>query len=105
MSEKKGFFQRLRQRLNQGDSFLTRDLSELLPAGGKPDESTLEELETRLLMADVGVDATQAIMDTLYQQLDRKALADSQQLMAGLEAGIRGILDPVEQALRAGKDR
>ncbi len=103
MSEKKGFFQRLRQRLNQGDSFLTRDLSELLPAGGKPDESTLEELETRLLMADVGVDATQAIMDSLYQQLDRKALADGQQLMAGLEAGIRGILDPVEQPLRPEK--
>ncbi|MDQ2070157.1 signal recognition particle-docking protein FtsY [Natronospira bacteriovora] len=99
MSEKKGFFQRLRERLNKGDSILTRDITELLPSSGKPDEGTLEELETRLLMADVGVDATRKIMDGLYERLDRKALADGAQLMAGLEAEIESLLGPVEVPL------
>jgi len=99
MSEKKGFFGRLRERLNRGDSFLTKDLSELLPGSGPPDEETLEELETRLLMADVGVSATRQIMDGLHERLNRKALADRQQLLEGLESEIREILDPVEAAL------
>ncbi len=99
MSEKKGFFQRLRERLNKGDSVLTRDLSELLPGSGPPDEETLEEIETRLLMADVGVSATQQIMDGLHERLDRKALSDREQLLAGLEAEIRAILDPVDAPL------
>jgi len=96
MSEKKGFFGRLRERLNRGDSFLTRDISELLPGSGPPDEETLEELETRLLMADVGVSATQQIMDGLHERLNRKALADRDALIDGLEEEIRAILDPVE---------
>ena len=99
MSERKGFLQRLRDRLNQGDSFLTRDLGELLPASGPPDEDTLEEIETRLLMADVGVDATEAIMSGLRERLSRRALASREQLLEGLREEIETILAPVEEAL------
>ncbi|MCP1727938.1 fused signal recognition particle receptor [Natronospira proteinivora] len=99
MSEKKGFFGRLRERLNRGDSLLTKDLTELLPGSGPPDEDTLEELETRLLMADVGVSATQQIMDGLRERLNRKALANRDQLLQGLRQEVHAILDPVESAL------
>ncbi|HVO35810.1 MAG TPA: hypothetical protein VMT21_09610, partial [Gemmatimonadales bacterium] len=47
-----GFLARLRQRLNRGDSWLTRDLGDLV-AGRRIDAAILEELETRLLSADV----------------------------------------------------
>ena len=73
---RKGFFRRLRQRLNKGDSWLTYDLAHLVP-GGKPDEAFLEEMETRLLMADVGVDATSQIMDGLDKKLWRDELRDT----------------------------
>jgi fused signal recognition particle receptor len=51
-----GFFAKLKARLNRGTSWLK---TEILSVGSRPlDESTVEELETRLLTADVGVDAT-----------------------------------------------
>ena len=57
--ERQGFFKRLRTRLNRGNSWLTYDLAELF-RGRKIDAQALEELETRLLSADVGVEATGA---------------------------------------------
>ena len=54
--ESSGFFGRLKARLNRGTTWLT---SELLWLGEQPlDDETVEELETRLLTADVGVEAT-----------------------------------------------
>jgi len=54
--ENSGFFGRLKARLNRGTTWLA---SELLWLGEQPlDEETIEELETRLLAADVGVEAT-----------------------------------------------
>ena len=59
-----GFIARLRTKINKGDSWLTYDLDNLLPGQGLDDDA-LEELETRLLTADVGVEATMAIVDHL----------------------------------------
>src|SRR5690348_17343977 len=56
-----GFFKRLRARLNRGNSWLTYDLANLF-RGRKIDAQALEELETRLLSADVGVEATEHIL-------------------------------------------
>ncbi len=52
-----GFVRRLRARLNRGNSWLTYDLANLLPAG-HIDDATLEELETRLVSADVGLETS-----------------------------------------------
>ena len=49
-----GFFQRLRRKLNRGSSWLTDGLAALF-RGRSIDAEILEELETRLLTADVGV--------------------------------------------------
>ena len=59
-AERQGFIKRLRARLNRGDSWLTYDLANLAP-GGKIDEDVLEELESLLVMADVGIDTTSHI--------------------------------------------
>jgi fused signal recognition particle receptor len=56
-----GFFGKLKARLNRGTKWLA---AELLWAGEQPlDEATVEELENRLLAADVGVDATTSLVD------------------------------------------
>ena len=93
-----GFLQRVRQRLNKGDSWLTRDLADFVP-GGKIDDAVMEELETRLLLADVGVDATREIIDALNRRVVRKELKDLDALLAALEESLFEILAPCEQPL------
>lgn len=93
-----GFFKRLRARLNRGDSWLTYDLANLLP-GRKIDAQVLEELETRLLTADVGVEATEAILEGLRTKLARQELQDLDALLAALKAAILEILAPCSQPL------
>mgnify|MGYP001953756825 CR=1 FL=1 len=70
---------RLRARLNRGDSWLTYDLANLAP-GGKIDEDALEELESMLVMADVGIDTTTRIIDDLQKSLARKELKPETEL-------------------------
>jgi fused signal recognition particle receptor len=95
---RKGFFRRLRQRLNKGDSWLTYDIAHLMP-GGKPDEAFLEEMETRLLLADVGVDATTQIMDGLDKKLWRDELRDSNAVIETMREAMLGILSECEEPL------
>src|SRR6185295_9253635 len=80
-----GFFTRLRARLNKGDSWLTYDLANLLP-GREIDGAVLEELETRLLTADVGIEATEEILESLRSQVARKELKDIEALLRALRA-------------------
>lgn len=97
-AEKAGFFTRLRARLNKGDSWLTYDLANLLP-GGKIDETVLDELETRLITADVGVETTERILSGLRKKVARKELADLNALLAALRGSLLEVLAPVEQPL------
>ena len=96
--QKPGFIKRLRARLNQGDSWLTYDLANLAP-GGRIDEGVLEDLEAELVMADVGVEATERIIGGLQKRLARKELQDVEALRRGLHDAIVEILDPVAKAL------
>ena len=96
--KKVGFVKRLRARLNRGDSWLTYDLANLVP-GGKIDEDVIDELETRLVMADAGVDTAAKLVSGLHKQLARKELKDVEALMNGLRRSILDVLQPVEQAL------
>jgi len=96
--EKPGFFKRLRARLNAGDSWLTYDLANLAP-GGKIDDDVLEELETRLVMADVGVEATEEIIAGLKKRLARRELSDLAALQNGLRERMTTMLEPVARPL------
>ena len=93
-----GFFQRLRKKLNRGSSWLTDGLATLF-RGRRIDAEILEELETRLLTADVGVEATQYILDELRRRVARQELADVEALIAALRQSIAEILSPCAQPL------
>src|SRR5688572_4922510 len=97
-SKGQGFLARLRARLNRGDSFLTRDLSELF-SGRKIDAAALEELETRLLTADAGLEATEHILEGLHKRVARKELADVHALILALREAIVEILAPCAKPL------
>ena len=100
--KKQGFIKRLRARINRGDSWLTYDLANLAP-GGKIDEDTLEELESLLVMADVGVETTERIIADLHKRLARKELKDVDALQRGLRYAVCDILKPVEKKLQIEK--
>lgn len=97
-SERGGFIKRLRARLNKGDSWLTYDLANLAP-GGTIDDDVLEELESLLVMADVGVDTTERIIADLQSSLARKELKDVAALKEGLRRSLQDILRPVAEPL------
>ena len=95
---KPGLLQRLRSKLNQGDSWLTYDLANLIP-GGKIDEGVLEELETRLITADVGVETTERILASLRKKVARNELANLDSLIAALRESLMDIVRPVAEQL------
>jgi fused signal recognition particle receptor len=94
----RGFFKRLRAKLNQGPAWLTTDITELLP-GRKIDAEILDDLETRLITADVGVEASSRILEELRRRVARKELNDVDALLKALQEAMAQILRPVEQAL------
>ena len=94
----RGFFKRLRAKINVGPAWLTTDIKELIP-GRKIDAEILDELETRLITADVGTEATRRILDDLRRQVARKELGDVDALLAALHKAMVDILAPVERPL------
>ena len=94
----RGFFKRLRAKLNVGPAWLTTDITELLP-GRKIDAEILDDLETRLITADVGTEATGRILDELRRRVARKELNDVDALLAALRKAMVDILAPVERPL------
>jgi fused signal recognition particle receptor len=96
--ERPGFLRRLRNRLNRGNSWLTYDLTNLV-RGRRIDASILEELETRLISADVGVEATERILEDLRRRVARQELADVEALIAALRQSIAEILRPCARPL------
>ena len=63
------------------------------------DEELLEDIETQLLMADVGVEATRRIIDDLTEKSERKELKDAQALMDRLRLLLSEILEPCSAPL------
>lgn len=92
------FLSRLRAQLNRGNSWLTYDLANLVPGRGV-DEEMLEELETQLLLADVGVDATGTIMDQLCKQVRGGRIKTAEQLGQSLRGELEAIVQPCSQPL------
>ena len=93
--EKPGVFSRLKTGLAKTGSSLTEGLGNLFLGDKKIDDDVLEDLETRLLMADVGIESTSKIIDDLTEKVNRNELSDSEALMQNLFASMKDILAPV----------
>jgi fused signal recognition particle receptor len=95
---KAGFLARMRAKINRPGTWLSYDLANLVP-GRKIDAEVLDELETRLLTADVGVEATGQILDELRKRVARQELDDVDKLIAALTDAITAILLPTQKPL------
>lgn len=99
VAKKPGFFSRLKQGLAKTSQNLGSGLASLF-SGRKIDDELYEELETQLLLADVGVDTTQKLIKQLEQHADRKSLKDSGLLFEKLQQDMAALLKDVEQPLQ-----
>lgn len=102
---KLGFFARLKQGLSKTSASIGEGMASLFLGKKAIDDDLLDELETRLLMADVGVEATTAIMQNLARRVSRKELADSGALYKALQEELATLLRPVEQPLVVAADK
>lgn len=98
--EKPGFFDRLRNGLKRTRGQLAEGLGDLFLGKKAIDDDLLEELETQLLIADVGIEATQTIISQLTEQVSRKDLKDSGALFTALQETLTNLLEPVAQPLQ-----
>ncbi|MDO9619654.1 MAG: signal recognition particle-docking protein FtsY [Pseudomonas sp.] len=95
-----GFLERLKQGLSKTSASLGEGMASLFLGKKAIDDDLLEDLETRLLTADVGVEATTAIIGNLTKRVARKELADSGALYKALQDELVALLKPVEQPLQ-----
>ena len=91
------FFGKLTQGLKRTRTNFSEGLTSLFLGKKVIDEKLLEEIEARLLTADVGIAATQKIIQDLTMRMKRKELTDAEALMLALKNHLRDILLPVNQ--------
>jgi fused signal recognition particle receptor len=89
-----GLFASLRQRLSKTRENLSSGLADLLLGKKQIDDNLLEQLQDQLLMADVGMQATQKITDRLTESLQRRQLSDNESLIGALKHTMSDILAP-----------
>ena len=99
-AEKRGLFQRLRSGLARTRAQFGEGLSRLLRGRKAIDEELLEELETLLLTADVGVEATSRIIGDLTARAKRRELGDADALLRVLREQLLAILRSAEAPVR-----
>ncbi|MDT8370486.1 MAG: signal recognition particle-docking protein FtsY [Gammaproteobacteria bacterium] len=91
---KESLFGRLKKRLSKTSARLTDGFAVLILGKKAIDDDLLEQLETQLLSADLGVEATQTIITDLTQRAARKQLGDAQALFTALRDDMVKLLQP-----------
>ena len=98
-AQPENWLSRLRKGLSRTSANIGSGLGDVFLGKKAIDDQLLEDIETCLLTADVGIEATQAIIHNLTEQVARKALNDSDALFQSLREQMLSILEPVDQTL------
>lgn len=100
-----GLFARLKQGLTRTRSKLSEGLSALVLGQKTISKDLMEDVETQLLAADVGIEASEQIIANLQQRLARKQLSNPTEFMAALRQELEAILAPCEVPLTLSAER
>ncbi|WP_423063239.1 signal recognition particle-docking protein FtsY [Candidiatus Paracoxiella cheracis] len=96
---KKKLFGKLGERLKRTRTNFTNGIANVVLGKKTIDRNLLEELETTLLLADVGAEASQEILDNLSEQVARKELTNPEALIDALRNQLLAILSSSQQPL------
>jgi fused signal recognition particle receptor len=105
VAEKKGFFTRLKQGLTRTRTRFSSGIGALILGKKTLDGDLIELIETQLLTADVGVEASDQLIQSLTAKLKRNELADSRAVLTSLQEEMKNILRPCQQALEISDDK
>ncbi len=104
-SARRGIGARLKAGLARTRAQLGHRIAGLFRAHATIDEALYDELETLLLSADVGLPATNFLLESLRQQVARHALRDPERLESALRETLTGLLAPLERPAETGNAR
>lgn len=96
---KGGLFASLKRGLSRTHNILSSDIRDLVKLKREIDDDLLEEIEEQLLVADLGVEATQHIIADLTQRVSRKQLSDGDALLEAMHEDMLHLLEPVSKPL------
>ncbi len=88
------FLARMKAGLSRTRSSFSSGMATLLIGGKEIDDELLEDIETQMLTADIGVDATRRILDKLTGQVERAELTHSTALYKALQQELADLLEP-----------
>ena len=94
-----GFWTRMKQGMSKTSKNLGKGLADLLVGAKEIDDEIFEEIETQLLVADVGVEATDTIIGNLTDRVGRQELVHADALYEALQEELRNLLVPVDRPL------
>lgn len=92
-------FGRLRSGLSRSRGQFTEGLASLVLGKKQLDPELLEALEEQLIMADLGLETTERVLELLRQRLDRRALAAEESVLSALKETLVELLEDQEHAL------
>lgn len=98
-TESGSWFNRMKSGLTKSSKNLADGMVNILIGGKEIDDELLEEVETQLLMADIGVDATKTIIQNLTERTARRELIYSNALYKALQEELVALLAPRVKAL------
>ena len=90
--KKQGLFSSLRSKLGKTRSNLTSGIADIFLGKKRIDDDLLEQLEDQLLMSDVGMEATQQIIQKISASLGRNEISDDNAVFNALEKAMQEIL-------------
>ncbi len=98
--KKQGLFSSLRSKLGKTRSNLTSGIADIFLGKKRIDDDLLEQLEDQLLMSDVGMEATQQIIQKISKSLGRNEISDDNAVFNALEQAMQEILAVSNHPLR-----
>jgi fused signal recognition particle receptor len=98
-SERRGWFRRMKEGLGKTRANLSDGVANLFLGRKQIDDDLMEDLETQLLLADVGIEATTGIIDRLAERVSRKELKEPEALYRALQDELATLLEGVTQPL------
>lgn len=95
-----GFFDKLKKGLDKTRENLTNKIEKLVIGYADIDEDLLEELEEALILADVGIQTTETLMETVRKGIKKKEIKSPEDLKPFLQKEITAILEKGENTMR-----
>ncbi|QIB50199.1 signal recognition particle-docking protein FtsY [Pseudomonas sp. OIL-1] len=98
-AEPRGFFARMKAGLSKTSANLGEGMANMFLGEKEIDDELMEDMETRLLMADVGIEATTLIMESLQQRVSRRQVNNRKALYGALQGELESLLGNVARPM------